>query len=117
MEAADVLLVNQRASVMDMSLPSKLTSYFASGKPVLAAVSADSETAYEIDSAAAGVVVPPSDPAAFRDALVGLRDDRAGTQALGAGGRSYAESKLAREKALAEYDTFIERILSAPTRR
>jgi colanic acid biosynthesis glycosyl transferase WcaI len=113
MEAADVLLVNQRASVMDMSLPSKLTSYFASGKPVLAAVSADSETAYEIQSAGAGVVVAPSDPEEFRDALLSLRDDRAGTEALGAGGRAYAEQKLARQAALAEYDTFIERILAA----
>ena len=33
----------------DMSLPSKLTSYFASGRPLLAAVSADSETAREIE--------------------------------------------------------------------
>jgi glycosyltransferase involved in cell wall biosynthesis len=113
MEAADVLLVNQRASVMDMSLPSKLTSYFASGKPVLAAVSGDSETAYEIQSAGAGLVVPPSDPAAFRDALLSLRDDRAGTEALGAGGLTYAEQKLARHAALADYDTFVERILEA----
>ena len=64
-QAADVLLVNQRASVMDMSLPSKLTSYFASGQPVLAAVSADSETAYEIESACAGLVVPRPSRARF----------------------------------------------------
>jgi glycosyltransferase involved in cell wall biosynthesis len=115
MDAADALLVNQRASVMDMSLPSKLTSYFASGKPVLAAVSADSETAYEIQSAGAGLVVPPAEPAAFRDALVSLRNDRVGTEALGAGGRNYAEQKLARQAALAEYDTFVERILEART--
>ena len=114
MEAADVLLVNQRPSVMDMSLPSKLTSYFASGKPVLAAVSADSETAYEIKSAGAGVVVPPSEPAALRDAVIALRNDRAGTDALGAGGRAYADSKLAPERALLEYDAFVERILRAP---
>lgn len=113
MDAADVLLVNQRASVMDMSLPSKLTSYFASGTPVVAAVSADSETAYEIVSAGAGLVVPPSDPAALRDAILELRDNRAETEALGAGGRAYAESKLAREKALLEYDAFVERLLSA----
>src|SRR3954447_2890345 len=115
MEAADVLLVNQRASVMDMSLPSKLTSYFASGKPVLAAVSADSETAYEIQSAGAGLVVPPAEPVPLRDAIVGLRKDPAGTEALGAGGRAYAEQKLAREAALAEYDTFVERIIEART--
>ena len=39
MQAADVLIVNQRESVTDMSLPSKLTSYFAAGRPVVAAAS------------------------------------------------------------------------------
>jgi hypothetical protein len=44
MQASDVLLVNQRASVADMSLPSKLTSYFPAARPVVAAVAPDSET-------------------------------------------------------------------------
>ena len=43
--AADVLLVNERATVRDMSLPSKLTSYFACGRPVVAAVRSDGTTA------------------------------------------------------------------------
>ena len=38
MSAADLLLVNERITQMDMSLPSKLTSYLSSGKPVLASV-------------------------------------------------------------------------------
>jgi putative colanic acid biosynthesis glycosyltransferase WcaI len=113
MQASDLLLVNQRASVMDMSLPSKLTSYFASGKPVLAAVSADSETAYEIESATAGLVVPPAEPAMFADAIVALRDDPGRAEALAAGGREYAASKLERQNALLEYDRFVERVLAA----
>ena len=113
MDAADVLLVNQRASVMDMSLPSKLTSYFASGQPVLAAVSADSETAFEIQSARAGLVVPPADPAALAETIVALRADPGTTARLGEGGRVYAASALARPNALAEYDAFLGRILAA----
>jgi colanic acid biosynthesis glycosyl transferase WcaI len=113
MQASDLLLVNQRASVMDMSLPSKLTSYFASGKPVLAAVSADSETAYEIESARAGLVVPPAEPGTLAEAIVALRDDPARTEELAAGGGQYAASKLERRNALREYDTFVERLLAA----
>jgi glycosyltransferase involved in cell wall biosynthesis len=113
MQASDVLLVNQRASVMDMSLPSKLTSYFASGKPVLAAVSADSETAYEIESARAGLVVPPAEPAMLAEAIVTLRDDSARTAELAAGGREYAASKLERQNALREYDMFVDRLVDA----
>ena len=38
LSAADLLLVNERSTQMDMSLPSKLTSYLYSNRPVLAAV-------------------------------------------------------------------------------
>jgi glycosyltransferase involved in cell wall biosynthesis len=38
LSAADLLLVNERITQIDMSLPSKLTSYMSSGKPVLASV-------------------------------------------------------------------------------
>ena len=41
LSAADLLLVNERSSQMDMSLPSKLTSYLYSKRPVLAAVPRD----------------------------------------------------------------------------
>ena len=113
MQAADVLLVNQRASVTDMSLPSKLTSYFAAGRPVIAAASADSETAAELEAAGAGLVVPPADPAAFRDATVALKNDRQRAHTLGASGKAYAESTLSRAKALTEYEEFVDRLIHA----
>jgi len=113
MQAADVLLVNQRASVTDMSLPSKLTSYFASGRPVIAAASPDSETAAEIEAAGAGFVVPPADPSAFRDAIVALEHDRRRAETLGVSGKRYAGSTLSRASALAEYDEFIDHLITA----
>ena len=116
MQAADVLLVNQRASVTDMSLPSKLTSYFAAGRPVVAAASPDSETAHEVESAGAGLVVPPSDPAAFRDAILALKDDQALFDRLAARGAEYARSTLSREAALAEYEAFLAAIVAGGRR-
>lgn len=113
MQASDVLLVNQRASVKDMSLPSKLTSYFASGRPVIAAVSGNSETAREIEVARAGLVIPPADPVALRNAIVDLMNDPARAQELRASGAHYAESVLSRESALAEYDEFIAAMMAA----
>jgi colanic acid biosynthesis glycosyl transferase WcaI len=107
MAASDVLLVNQRGSVTDMSLPSKLTSYFAAGRPVVAAASADSETAREVIAAGAGIVVPPDEPERLRDAVLALRGN--GTAAeFGANGRRYAETVLFPEVALADYDRFLD---------
>jgi colanic acid biosynthesis glycosyl transferase WcaI len=107
MEASQLLLVNQRPSVTDMSLPSKLTSYFAAARPVVAAASADSETAREIAASGAGYVVPPDDPLALRDAIIAVRD-HATARELGASARRYAEATLTPASALAEYDRFLE---------
>jgi colanic acid biosynthesis glycosyl transferase WcaI len=110
MQAADVLLVNQRASVTDMSLPSKLTSYFAAGRPVVAAASPDSETAHEVEVAGAGIVVPPCEPEAFRDAILALKDDKALFDRLATEGAEYAQSTLSREAALREYEAFLDAV-------
>jgi len=114
LEAADVLIVNQRASVTDMSLPSKLTSYFAAGRPVIAAASAESETADEMEAAGAGAVVPPGEPAALRDAILTLRDDGSGAASHAASARAYAEGTLSSDAALADYDRFIAFLVGEP---
>ncbi|SCE21324.1 Glycosyltransferase involved in cell wall bisynthesis [Streptomyces sp. SolWspMP-sol7th] len=60
--AADVLAVTQRASVLDMSVPSKLTSYFAAARPVIASVAAEGGTAHEVLRSGAGLLVAPRGP-------------------------------------------------------
>lgn len=109
MQASDLLVVNQRSSVTDMSLPSKLTSYFAAGRPIVAAASADSETAREIEAAGAGVVVPPDDPRALSGAILELKNSP--RDEMGAKGSRYAERVLFPEVALPAYERFLEAIL------
>ena len=92
--AADVLLVNERPSNVDMCLPSKLTSYLHAGRPVVAASPVDGGTAAEVRRSGAGVVVPAGAPAALLDAVRGLADDPAAAAAHGAAGRAYAASNL-----------------------
>ena len=104
LEVADVALVNQRASVADMSLPSKLTTYFAAGRPILAAVSPGSETAREIQNARAGLVVPPKDPEALCSAILSARELGPEFAALGANGLRFAQDQLARERILADLE-------------
>jgi colanic acid biosynthesis glycosyl transferase WcaI len=117
MQASDVLLVNQRASVADMSLPSKLTSYFPAGRPVVAAVSPDSETAREIQAAQAGYVVSPEDPAALRDLLVSLRRDPSAATTFGDSVRRYATTKLSAEASLQRHEQFVLAVASRSVRR
>jgi glycosyltransferase involved in cell wall biosynthesis len=108
--AADVLLVNQRAEVTDMSLPGKLTSYFLAGRPVLAAVSPTSETAREVAASGAGLLVRPDDPAALLAAVRGLAADPTRRERLGAAGCAYARAALTADQALAGLEALVELI-------
>jgi exopolysaccharide biosynthesis WecB/TagA/CpsF family protein len=94
LEAADVLLVSERSTVIDMSLPSKLTAYFTAGRPIVAAVPSEGSTAREIVRSQAGVVVPTGDPNELHAIIRRLRDDPDLIATMGAAGRRYAESAL-----------------------
>lgn len=107
---ADVLLVNERPSVGEMSVPSKLTSYFSAGRPVLAATDANGVTAREIRDSGAGVVVPAGDPAALLDAAVSLADNSEAGDRLGVAGQHYARRLLSPERALDEYEDWCYRL-------
>ncbi|WTX67363.1 glycosyltransferase [Streptomyces halstedii] len=109
--AADVLAVTQRASVLDMSVPSKLTSYFVSGRPVVASVAAEGGTADEVRRSGAGVLVAPEDPAALLAAVRALTEDRAASDALGAHGPDYVAHHLSREAGLARFDALLTEVL------
>ena len=73
--AADVLLVNELPGMTEMSVPSKLTTYWATGRPVVAAVDARSTTAEELEVSGAGLVVPPDEPARLVEAIEALVAD------------------------------------------
>jgi glycosyltransferase involved in cell wall biosynthesis len=92
--AADVLVVNEAESVAEMSAPSKLTSYFSAGRPVVAASWPRSAASAELVRAEAGVRVDPGAPAALLDAILTTAADPAAASSAGARGRAYAESTL-----------------------
>jgi colanic acid biosynthesis glycosyl transferase WcaI len=116
LHAADILLVSERETVIDMSLPSKLTAYFAAGRPIIAAVAANGSTAREVLRAGAGIVIPIGDSDRLNEAVMELRDDRATADAFGAAGRLYARSVLDFASAKARLDDFLARTLTRARR-
>ncbi|MEU4263048.1 glycosyltransferase [Streptomyces argenteolus] len=109
--AADVLAVTQRASVLDMSVPSKLTSYFVSGRPVVASVADGGGTAEEVRRSGAGTLVAPEDPAALLAAVRKFAEDPEAADALGAQGPRYVAHHLSREAGLARFDALLTEVL------
>jgi colanic acid biosynthesis glycosyl transferase WcaI len=114
LQAADVLLVNEAVGVQDMALPSKLTSYFTSGRPIVAATSATSVTAAELRAASAGVQVPPGDPSALILAVTGLARDTATSGILGRNGLAYAAEHLTADAALGRFLSILAALPSRP---
>jgi colanic acid biosynthesis glycosyl transferase WcaI len=106
--AADVLIINERPSVLDMSMPSKLTSYLAAGRPIVAAVHPDGATAIEIQACGGGVVIPAGQPSALADALVRLVGADQERRTLGLAARAYSVEHLSRDGARARTIELVE---------
>ncbi len=113
--AADILLLNQKAAVKDAVIPSKLLTYMAAGRAVLAAVSEKSEAARQIRNAQCGMQISAEDPAAMVEAVSQLRQDEPFRRKLGASGRAYAILNFTKQRVLLEYDELFQRVSGEKT--
>lgn len=111
LQAADVLLVNEKVGVAEMAVPSKLTSYFSAACPVLAATDASGITAEEVRRADAGVVVPAGDPRALLDGALELRADPDSARRLGANGRRFRDTVLDEATAIDAFETLLTQLI------
>lgn len=105
--AADVLLLNERPSVLDMSLPSKITSYFLAGRPVVAAVAVGGATEAELTRSGGAVVAPAGDPAALLAAIRSVTDDDALAGRLVQAAREHAGRHFERAALLERAEAFV----------
>ena len=105
--AADVLLLHERPSVLDMSLPSKITSYFLAGRPVVAAVAAGGATEGELTRSGGAVVTPAGDPAALLAAIRLVTDDDVLAGRVVRAARAHAERNFDRTALLERAERFV----------
>lgn len=114
---ADALLLTLRADpVYELTVPSKLQAYLASGKPVLAALSG--EGARIVQESGAGVTVSAGDgPALARAAraLYGL--DPARLEAMGAAGRQYSNANFDRTRLTTRIEELLVDAIGSPKPR
>jgi colanic acid biosynthesis glycosyl transferase WcaI len=99
--AADIHVVPLRRGLARSSVPSKMYSILAAGRPIVASVDAGTEVAVVVDRAGAGITVPPDDPEAFTKALARLVGDPDEAERMGQAGRSFVE-RWASPAAIAE---------------
>lgn len=110
--AADILLVNELPGVAGMSVPSKLTSYFNSGRPVLAATDAGSTTACELEESGGGLRVEAGEPGQLLEAAERLGRDPELGERLGDAGLAYRRDNLEAAGAVARFEELLATLAS-----
>lgn len=117
LSAADVLLVNEMPGVTGMAVPSKLTSYFHAGRPVIAATDLNGVTAEEIAMSGAGAVVPAGEPGALLNAILEMGANAEASAQFGASGQQYRQAVLSERAAIGRWATLIGGVLGEEPRR
>lgn len=102
--AADALLVTlKREPIFAYTIPTKIQSYMACGRPIVAGI--DGEGARVTEEARAGIAVPAEDPRALADAVRRMAAmDAEAREAMGQAGRRYFEQHFGRERLLEQLE-------------
>jgi colanic acid biosynthesis glycosyl transferase WcaI len=104
---ADVLLVSlKKDPVFALTLPAKVQSYMACGRPLLACL--DGEGAEVVDTSGAGISCPADDAEALAKSVLRLYDltDEQRAQ-MGRQGKLYAHKYFQREALLAQLEGYM----------
>ncbi|MFA6970076.1 MAG: glycosyltransferase WbuB [Gallionella sp.] len=99
---ATIHLLPQRPGAEDLVMPSKLTGMLASGRPVIATATKETQIAEVLRDC--GVVVEPDNVEHFSSAILQLARDEARCVVLGAHAREYALKNWAKESVLQQFD-------------
>ncbi len=112
--SADVLVALLEPDATKFSIPSKVLSYMAAGRPIVGLMPADNPAAIDI-TAAGGFVAEPDDNGilAAADWLVALAADRSRIIAIGSGTRGRAEERFDSDKVADRFAAMIRDIASS----
>ena len=110
--AADLCLIPLRHGFTRDSVPCKLFTIMAAGRPAVAAVDKESETRRLIQSAKAGTCVDPEDPAALAGAILHYYEHRVEGELAGQSARLFVELQF-QPSSIA--DNYLEMLLRAAT--
>ena len=111
LSAADLLLVNERSTQMEMSLPSKLTSYLYSERPVLAAVPRCGATWKFLSGIAE--LVEAGKPSLLARAIEDLSQDPKKRKLLASKGLEFARKNLDAEMGRRKYLKWVNSLIES----
>lgn len=99
---ADIHLLPQRADAADLVMPSKLTGMLSSGRAVIGTAHPETELGKVVMQC--GALVPPDDARALADRIEWLAGQPELRREMGLKARHYAETRIAKDAVLAQFD-------------
>ncbi|HEY2813990.1 MAG TPA: glycosyltransferase family 4 protein [Acidimicrobiales bacterium] len=111
--AGDIHLVPLRKGLARASVPSKMYSILAAGRPIVASVDPGTEVAQVVERAGAGLTVPPDDPEAFTKAVERLVSDPDEAARMGTAGRTFVAQWVSPAAVAAQYDELFHELIAA----
>lgn len=112
MAAADACIaILKPVEMYKTTYPNKVFDYMAAGKPVLCAI--DGVIREVVETAKAGVFVPPGDPQALAKAVVYISNHAAEARQMGLNGRAYVSEHFNRAKNAVEMENLLLSLVKA----
>jgi colanic acid biosynthesis glycosyl transferase WcaI len=108
--SGDLHLVPLKAGLGAVSVPSKTYSILAAGRPVLAAIDADTEIPRILAASGAGVLVPPDDEEAFVHAILNLMTNPEALEQMGKAARSWVATAASPTAVATQYEELFARL-------
>lgn len=110
LNASDVAIISFIPGMAGVSVPSKMYNILAAGKPIIALVDHDSETAMVVREEQIGWVVPPGRPDLVAAALEEASGDRQCLLEMGKRARAAAEGKYSFQRVIESYRELLENV-------
>jgi colanic acid biosynthesis glycosyl transferase WcaI len=108
--AADIHVVPLRRGLARSSVPSKMYSILAAGRPIVASVDEGTEVARVVEQTGAGIALPPDDAEAFTKALARLVADPEESVRMGEAGRAFVERWASPAAIARQYEDLFEEL-------
>lgn len=104
--ASGVCLIIQQQSVSEVAFPSKIVTYLAAGRPIVASVNTECEVARVICESVAGSIVKAEDPAALLAAIREMRGED--LEKFSENAREYASQRWSSARVLRNLERSLE---------
>ena len=109
--AANVMLLTMQPESSDASVPSKLISYMAAGRPVICSAPRATTGSQIVVEGDAGLVTKPGDAVAIAEAIEHLITHTAEAERMGRNARTYFEQHMTIDHAYGRFTALLQEVL------